>query len=117
MARNNLNVTQISSQQGELKIEEDVIMTVGDFNIQKDMIQSAEEALEIADMAYAQTRQRFVIGKADISSLTLSRQRQQEARRNYIRALENYWVSYYKIRKLTLFDFEYNMPIVNTVMD
>lgn len=113
MARNNLSVTEITARQGEVKIEEDVIMTVGDFNIQKDLITSAEEALVIADDAYAKTRQRFVIGKADISTLTLSRQRQQEARRNYISALENYWVSYFKIRKLTLYDFEYNMPIEN----
>jgi outer membrane protein TolC len=115
MAKNTLNVTQITAKQGELKVEEDVIMTVGDFNIQKDMIQSAEEALEIADEAYTQTRQRFMIGKADINSLTLSRQRQQASRRNYINALENYWISYYKIRKLTLFDFEYNIPISETL--
>ncbi len=115
MAKNNLNVTEITARQGEVKIEEDVIMTVGDFNIQKDLIASAEEALVIADDAYAKTRQRFVIGKADINTLTLSRQRQQEARRNYISTLENYWVSYFKIRKLTLYDFEYNMPISETV--
>ena len=116
MAKNNLNVTEITARQGEVKIEEDVIMTVGDFNIQKDLITSAEEALIIADDAYAKTRQRFVIGKADINSLTLSRQRQQEASRNYISALENYWVSYFKIRKLTLYDFEYNMPIENKII-
>jgi outer membrane protein TolC len=115
MARNNLNVTEITARQGEVKIEEDVIMTVGDFNIQKDLISSAEEALVIADDAYAKTRRRFMIGKADISALTLSRQRQQEARRNYISALENYWVSYFKIRKLTLYDFEYNVPISSTI--
>ncbi|MDR2121001.1 MAG: TolC family protein [Tannerella sp.] len=115
MAKNNLNVTEITARQGEMKIEEDVIMTVGDFNIQKDLIASAEEALDIADDAYAETRRRFMIGKADISALTLSRQRQQAAMRNYISALENYWVSYYKIRKLTLYDFEYNMPLSTTV--
>jgi outer membrane protein TolC len=115
MAKNNLNVTEITARQGEAKIEEDVIMTVGDFNIQKDLIASAEEALVIADKAYAQTRQRFMIGKADINSLTLSRQRQQEAMRNYIQALENYWLSYYKIRKLTLYDFEYDRPVSDTV--
>ena len=31
---------------------------------------------------------------------------QQEAQRNYITALQNYWLSYFKIRKLTLHDFE-----------
>jgi outer membrane protein TolC len=114
MAKNTLNVIQITAKQGELKMEEDVIMTVGDFNKRKDMIKSAEEAFEIAEMAYAQTRQRFMIGKADINYLTLFRQRQQESRRNYILALENYWISYYKIRKLTLYDFEYNVPIFYT---
>lgn len=105
VARNDLNVTRISAQQDELSIEEDVIMTVGDFNVQQDLISSAEEALELANMAYNETKQRFLIGKADLNSLTLSLNRQQEAQRNYITALQNYWLSYYKIRKLTLHDF------------
>lgn len=106
IAQNNLNVIQISARQEELTVEEDVIMTVGDFNIQQNLISSAEEALDLAVMAYSETKQRFMIGKADINSLTLSLNRQQEAQRNYISALQNYWLSYFKIRKLTLHDFE-----------
>lgn len=113
IAKNNLNVTQISAKQEELTVEEDVIMTVGDFNIQQDLIVSAEEALDLAIMAYAETKQRFMIGKADINSLTLSLNRQQEAQRNYISALQNYWLSYYKIRKLTLHDFETGISLSN----
>lgn len=105
MAKNNLNVVTIASQQEELKLEE-VTMTVSDFNIQQHLIRSAEEALELAVMAYEQTRQRFIIGKADVNSLTLSLNRQQQAQKNYISALQNYWLNYYKIRKLTLHDFE-----------
>ena len=115
MAKNNLNVTEITSRLGEVKIEEDVIMTVGDFNIQKDLIISAEEAVSLAEDIYEQTLQRFMIGTVDLNTLTLLRQRQQEARRSYIRALENYWISYFKIRKLTLYDFEYNMPISDRI--
>ena len=55
-----------------------MIMTVNDFNIQQSLIASAEEALDLAVMAYEQTRQRFIIGKADVNSLTLSLNRQQE---------------------------------------
>lgn len=113
IARNNLNVTQISARQEELTVEEDVIMTVGDFNVQQNLIGSAEEALDLAIMAYAETKQRFMIGKADINSLTLSLNRQQEAQRNYISALQNYWLSYYKIRKLTLHDFENKVSLNN----
>ena len=106
VAKNDLGVAQISARQTEVSLEEDVIMTVGDFNIQQDQISSAEEALDLAIMAYQETKQRFMIGKADINSLTLSLNRQQEAQRNYINALQNYWLSYYKLRKLTLHDFE-----------
>ena len=105
MAQNNLNVVKISSRQNEISIEEEVIMTVNDFNIQEQLIGSAEEALDLAVLAYDQTRQRFIIGKADINSLTLSQNRQQQAQRNYISALQEYWMNYYKIRRLTLFDF------------
>lgn len=113
IAKNNLNVTQISARQEELTVEEDVIMTVGDFNIQQNLIGSAEEALDLSIMAYTQTKQRFMIGKADINSLTLSLDRQQTAQRNYISALQNYWLSYYKIRKLTLHDFETGVSLSN----
>ncbi len=106
IAKNNLSIARISARQEELTVEEDVIMTVGDFNIQQSLIGSAEEALELAIQAYNDTRQRFMIGKADISSLTLSQNRQEEAQRQYISALCNYWLSYFKIRKLTLYDFE-----------
>lgn len=106
MAKNNLNVVTIAARQEEISLEEDVMMTVNDFNVQQDLITSAEEALDLAELAYDQTRKRFIIGKADISSLTLALNRQQEAQKNYIEALQNYWLNYYKIRKLTLFDFE-----------
>ena len=76
-------------------------MTVSDFNVQQALVASAEEALDLAILAYNETRQRFIIGKADINSLTLSLNRQQEAQRNYISALQDYWLNYYK----TLHDF------------
>lgn len=105
MARNNLNVVNISARQSEINIEEELIMTVNDFNIQQALVSSAEEALDLSILAYNETRQRFIIGKADINSLTLSLNRQQSAQQNYISALQNYWLNYYKIRKLTLHDF------------
>ena len=106
MAKNTFNVTKISVQQREVNLEQDVVMTVNDFNIQQDMIRSAEEMLHLANLAYNTTKERFIIGRADINSLTLSLNRQKEAQKNYIYSLKNYWLSYYKIRKLTLFDFE-----------
>lgn len=114
MAKSNLNITYLTARENEIRLEEDVIMTVGDFTIQQQLIRSAEEAKELAKVAYEQTRERFIIGKADINSLTLSTNRRQDAQRNYISALKNYWQSYFKIRKLTLYDFEKQASIAET---
>lgn len=111
MARNNLNESRIAARQDELSVEEDVIMTVSDYEVRQRLIASASEALDLAETAYTQTRQRFIIGKADINSITLSLNRRQEAAKNYITALQNYWLSHYKIRRLTLHDFELDMPL------
>lgn len=111
MARNNLKVAQISVQQKELSLDQEVRITVNDFDIQLDMIASALEASDLSNMAYNATKQRFIIGKADINSLTLSQSRQREAQRNYINTLRNYWQNYYKLRKLTLYDFEHQASL------
>lgn len=105
MAQNNLNVARISIQQDEQSLEQDIMVTVSDFGVQQDMINSAEEAMELSSAAFQATRQRFIIGQSDINSLTLSLNRQKEAQKNYIDSLKNYWKCYFRIRKLTLYDF------------
>lgn len=111
VAKSNLSVAELSNKQEEIKLEEEILMTLGDFKIQQQIIESAKEALALASEAYQQTQERFIIGKADINSLTLANDRHQQAQRNYISALRNYWTNYYKIRKYTLYDFEKREPI------
>lgn len=111
MAKSNLNVAKISVQQSQTYLEQDVMLTVGDFRVQQDLIAGAEEARSLANLAYNSTKQRFMIGKADVNSLTLSLGRLNTAQKNYMTALKNYWLSFYKLRKLTLYDFEKNMSL------
>lgn len=106
MARNNLNVVRTTANQERQSVEKEVIVTVNDFNIRQQLVNGAEEALDLAIRAHEETKQRFVIGRADVNSLTLSLGRQQEAQKNYIASLWSYWQDYYKIRRLTLHDFE-----------
>ncbi len=114
MARGNLNVARIAARQEEVGVEEEVEMTVNEFNVQQSLIQGAEEALDIAIMAYEETRRRFIGGKSDINSLTLALNRQQEAQKNYVSSLQNYWQNYYKIRRLTLHDFYTGFSLSDT---
>jgi outer membrane protein TolC len=106
MAKNNLNVTRLTVEQGEQDLEQEVIATIDEFNKQQRLILKSATALDMAVAAYSINKQRFIVGKVDISALTLSLNRRKEAQRNYISALSNYWKCYYAIRKMTLFDFE-----------
>lgn len=106
VALNNLAVARIQQRQEAVTLEEDLITTLSDFDVQQNLLSSAQDAVELSELAYAQTQQRFMIGKVDVNAVTLAHNRQQEAQQNYIKAQQNYWADYYKIRRLTLFDFE-----------
>lgn len=106
MAKNNLNVTRISVEQNKRNLEQEIITAIDNFNIQQDFLLSAEKAISLATTAYNTTKQRFIVGKSDVNTLTLTMNRQREAKRNYINTLKACWLNYYQIRRLTLFDFE-----------
>lgn len=106
MAKSNLSITKFSVQQKKQNLEQELISAIDNFNNQRELIGSVQEILSLANDAYQINKNRFIVGKADISTLTLSLNRYKEAQRNYISTLKYYWASYYKIRKLTLYDFQ-----------
>ncbi|PWG78157.1 TolC family protein [Pararcticibacter amylolyticus] len=111
MAKSHLGVKKLSVQQKKQNIEQELISAVDNFNNQKGMLGSAQEVLSLANDAYRINKKRFIVGKADMSTLIFSLNRYKEAQRNYINSLKYYWASYYKIKKLTLYDFEKHRDI------
>ena len=106
MAKNNLKATLLTVEQNEHNLELELTTTVIEFNKQQILLKKAEEAMNLAINSYSINKQRFIVGRVDINTLTLSLNRRKEAQRNYLSILSNYWKCYYTIRKLTLFDFE-----------
>jgi outer membrane protein TolC len=51
-------------------------------------------------------RNRYLIGRIDITNLLIAQNERDSARRSYIQALRNYWLGVYNLRRLTLYDFE-----------
>ena len=113
IAKSNYDMEMVSIAQDKISLTQEVIMTVSDFNIQLDLAKSSQEAFNLAREAYENTMQRFIIGKSNVTDLTSALSRQNDAQTNYITSLRNYWNSYAKIRKLTLFDFESGLSLSN----
>ena len=105
-AKNNRTITMQTIEQDEYNLEQEISATVSEFNRQQDLTKKSLEAYKMATTVYDINKQRFIIGKSDVNTLTLSLNRKDNAHRNYLSALNRYWILYYKLRKLTLFDFE-----------
>ncbi len=52
------------------------------------------------------------ISSAHVIKLNSARNSLDQARRNYVNSLSQYWKGYFNIRKLTLYDFENNRSLI-----
>jgi len=75
-------------------------------------VKNAAKADTVAQMGYDVTFQRFLIGKINVINLNIASTDQETARIAYLNRLRDYWTSYFRLRSLTLFDFETNTPLM-----
>jgi outer membrane protein TolC len=55
---------------------------------------------------------RYVIGRIAIDNLYLAQSEKDQASSQYVQALRDYWVAHYRLRALTLYDFEAGKPLI-----
>ena len=56
-------------------------------------------------------KNRYLVGKIQIDNLYIAQSERDGALRAYIDALRGYWAAYYRLRRLTLYDFAAGQPI------
>ncbi len=110
-ARNQQLATANSIEYRRLQFELDVRSTVREFALLKGQVDLASTSDEIAERRYDVAKNRYLIGKIDITNLNIAQNEKDSARRSYIQALRTYWSGYYNLRRLTLYDFERDTPI------
>lgn len=110
-ARSTVDVAERAEQESARDIELEVALTVADFNERQSIVETSRQALTIAEDTYAQTLQRFIRAQANAYDLSLAQSHWQTARQNQIASLQNYWLSYFHLRRLTLYDYQHNKLI------
>ena len=111
MAQSNQEVVRVNVEQAKIDFDQQVMLQVMQFNIQDDQLRIAAKADTVAQKRYSVTKERFYIGKIDVTDLNIALGEKDAAKRSYLSALQNYWSYFYNIRRLTLFDFEKNVPL------
>ncbi len=92
-----LKSVEIQERLNRQMIREEIADMLEQFEQLKRQIAIAVQADTIAQRRFEVTKNRYLIGKVDITHLFLAQQEQDLARRTYIQTLKNYWVSYYQI--------------------
>jgi outer membrane protein len=66
---------------------------------------TAAKADTVGAKRFEVARNRYSIGRIDISNLFIAQTEKDQALEAYVRALRGYWDAYYRVRRLTLYDF------------
>jgi outer membrane protein TolC len=91
--------------------ERSVVVQVEQFSLLKDQLITAKEADKVAANGYLIALKQFQNGETTITDLNIALSERDNAKRDYIYSLQSYWEAYYKLRILTLYDFEKNQKI------
>ncbi|OFY99823.1 MAG: hypothetical protein A2491_12245, partial [Bacteroidetes bacterium RIFOXYC12_FULL_35_7] len=106
MAQSTQEVTKVTINQAKIDFEQDLYLKVMQFNMQNKQVAIALKADTISQLRYDVAKQRYYIGKIDVTALNIALTDKDIAKRSYISSLRNYWNYYFNIRRITLFDFE-----------
>jgi outer membrane protein len=98
----------------KLNFEREVVVQVEQFNLLKDQLETAIEADKVSENGYMISLKKFQNGEISITDLNISQSEREKGKRDYISSLQNYWISYYYLRILTLYDFVFDQKISYT---
>ena len=110
-ARNQQLETANTIAYQRLQFELNVKSTVREFPQLRDQVELARVSDDIAAQRYDVAKNRYLIGSITITDLFIAQNQKDSSRRSYITSLRSYWTGYYNLRRLTLYDFEADMPI------
>lgn len=107
----NKDLINTNVEQDEQEFEQEIYLHVLNWQNQRNFLETAKKAQEIAVKRYEITKKRLVLGKITITDLNIALQEQDRSILQYLNSLEKFWLDYYTLRRLTLYDFIENKKI------
>ena len=106
---------QFTVAQDRINFEQEVVTKVRTFKMLRNRVGITAVADDIADRSYNISYNRYLIGKISITDLVRSMDEKDQARSQYIESLREFWLAYYDLRALTLYDFEADNILIENI--
>jgi outer membrane protein TolC len=102
---------QTDVAQEEASFEQNVQVQAVQLETLSQQLGLAARADSLAQQRYDIAQATYKVGRISLTDLTIAATEKDQARRAYILALRAAWVAHYRLRALTLYDFERQMPL------
>jgi outer membrane protein len=110
-AEANRTLIQQTIEQDKEVMQQEIITQVTLFDMLKSQLVLTEKADAIASEKYQIAQDRYMLGNLSITDLSIAFAEKDQAKRDFVGALRDYWAAFYRLRWLTLFDFEKGQKI------
>ncbi len=110
-AEANKQFTEYAVEQDKQNFSQEIYTQVTLFEMMKEQLGLTAQADSIASEKYIIAKERYVLGNLSITDLSIAFQEKDQAKRDYIFALRDFWGAFYQLRYLSLYDFENDRKI------
>jgi outer membrane protein TolC len=105
MAQAQQEVTLNRLEQSMTDFEQSVYQDVMQFNAQRNKLSMSERAGVIANERYELAMKDFADGTISVTDLNTAQVEKDQANVNYVNEMSNFWIYYFSLRQMTLYDF------------
>ena len=112
IAKNNYQSFVISMEKEINEFENEILNTLNNYNRNVNLWFIAERSYKLAQEQYKLMVQEFAMGRVSAYELIASQQEQSTALQNYYNAVRTVYESYFKLREMTLYDFEKEKELI-----
>lgn len=104
-AETGMETARLAAQEQNRQLEESVVTTINSLETRLHTLPEAAKGLRLADEAFVLIQRRYADGQIDMNTYMLAQSRKDQAHSIYTSLLCSFWMSYYKLCRLTMYDF------------
>jgi len=102
----NQQLVEYTVQQEMINFEQNIFTKVKNFLMIKERLGVTKLADDVAERRYDIALRRYQTGNVDITNLNIAQNEKDSNKRAFYESLRDFWMAYYELRSLTLYDFE-----------
>jgi outer membrane protein TolC len=99
------------ARESRAAVEQDARFAALQVPLARRQLATSAKADTVATRRFDVAKNRYIIGRIDIGALYIAQSEKDAALLSYVEALRSYWLAYYRLRRLTLYDFEALRPL------